>query len=418
MAVISVSLDDEHATLDLRERTALDDGLIPKVLRSLISHRNISSAVVTSTCLRTLVVVESERFHGAIDEITATLCEATGVAPEELRDSLTIHFDRGVATHLFTVAAGLKSVVPGEYEILGQLRRALDVALDEHVASPALTDLFQRAIASGRRVRNETTIARGTTSFAHAAVETALEHQANDAHRAVVVGAGQLATGIVRSLIASGSVGEVVVVNRTLARAQELAASVTDGVVSTANLDELAAHVDQASLVFVAATVSEPIIERHHVENRATPVVLIDLALPHGVARDVATNPVVQRLDIETLKNRIDHALEERRDAVSAAHDIVRSDVEKFLDDQRARGAAALVTQLREHFDDVVSTELDRRANELSSLNDEQSELVKSIVRSVVAKIAHRPTTVLKESAGTDQGTRLSDATRTLFDLS
>ena len=212
--------------------------------------------------------------------------------------------------------------------------------------------------------------------------------------------------------------GEVVVVNRTPARAQELAASVTDGVVSTANLDELAAHVDQASLVFVAATVSEPIIERHHVENRATPVVLIDLALPHGVARDVATNPVVQRLDIETLKNRIDHALEERRDAVSAAHDIVRSDVEKFLDDQRARGAAALVTQLREHFDDVVSTEFDRRANELSSLNDEQSELVKSIVRSVVAKIAHRPTTVLKESAGTDQGTRLSDATRTMFDLS
>jgi len=76
------------------------------------------------------------------------------------------------------------------------------------------------------------------------------------------------------------------------------------------------------------------------------------------------------------------------------------------------------VTQLREHFDDVVSTEFDRRANELSSLNDEQSELVKSIVRSVVAKIAHRPTTVLKESAGTDQGTRLSDATRTMFDLS
>jgi len=92
--------------------------------------------------------------------------------------------------------------------------------------------------------------------------------------------------------------------------------------------------------------------------------------------------------------------------------------VEKFLDDQRARGAAALVTELREHFDDIVERELERRASDLEGLTGEQIDVLRSVVRSVVAKIAHRPTTALKESAGTDHGARLSDATRQLFDLS
>ena len=192
MALLSVSLDDEHASLALRERVALNDESAAKVLRTLLSHRNITAAVVVSTCMRTLVVVESERFHGAIDEITSTLAEVTGTDLADFDNALTIHFDRGVASHLFTVAAGLRSVVLGEFEILGQLRRSLERAQDEHVTSSALTELFQRAIASGRRVRHETTIARGTTSFAHAAVEAAFAVTKPEGIHAVVVGAGQL----------------------------------------------------------------------------------------------------------------------------------------------------------------------------------------------------------------------------------
>lgn len=416
MAVISLSLDDEHASLFLRERVALNDETIPKVLRALIAHRNIAAAVVASTCLRTMVVVESERFHGAIDEITETLSSVTGVPVEEFHDALTIHFDRGVAHHLFSVAAGLRSVVPGEYEILGQLRRALDVALEEHSASPALAELFQRAIASGRRVRNETTIARGTTSFAHAAVEAALAHAPVSAHRAVVVGAGQLATGIVRSLLASAAVDDVVVLNRTLERAEALRAQTSDHRVRVDSLRDVDQHLQSASLVFVAAAVATPIISPAQLADGKRRV-LVDLAVPHGVARDVDALDHVRRMDIATLKQRIDQALDERRDAVTAAEDIVRHDVEKFADDQRARGAAALVTQLREQFDVVVTSELQRRMGELEQLPEADQDLVRSIVRSVVAKLAHRPTTVLKESAGTDQGVRLSEATRALFDL-
>jgi glutamyl-tRNA reductase len=109
--------------------------------------------------------------------------------------------------------------------------------------------------------------------------------------------------------------------------------------------------------------------------------------------------------------------LGDRREAVDDAQRIVAEDVEKYLNDQRARGASAIVSDLRERFDEVVASEMTRRDSDLDGLTPEQREKVASILRSIVAKIAHRPTVVLKEAAGTDQGTRLSEATRTLFDL-
>jgi len=417
VALLSVSLDDEHASLALRERVALNDESAAKVLRTLLSHRNITAAVVVSTCMRTLVVVESERFHGAIDEITSTLAEVTGTDLADFDNALTIHFDRGVASHLFTVAAGLRSVVLGEFEILGQLRRSLERAQDEHVTSSALTELFQRAIASGRRVRHETTIARGTTSFAHAAVEAAFAVTKPEGIHAVVVGAGQLGTGVARSLLQHKGVARVTLCNRTLERAQSVALELADDRLSPSGLDALAEAVVTASLVIVAADVPAPIITTTDVATLEHEVTLVDLAVPRGIEREVAAYEHVTRLDITTLRERIDRALDDRRDAVDHAERIVRDDVDKFLDDQRARGAASQVAQLREYFDSVVAAEFTRRASDLDDLIPEQADMVRSLVRGVVAKLAHRPTTMLKEMAGTDQGLRLSEATRVLFGL-
>ncbi len=420
MALIAVGLDHEHASLDLLERATVLEHEWVKVLRTLVSHRNIHEAVFVSTCLRTEVVAVIDRFHGAIEEITTTLSEATGLSPSEFEEHLTVHFDRGVASHLFSVSAGLRSVVPGEFEVLGQLRRALELASDEHVAGPLLTELFHKALTSGRRVRNETSIARGTTSFAHAAVEATLESLSGDLQGAsvVVVGAGQLAGGVVRSLLAAERrIGRVVVCNRTRSRAEDLRRAVSDDRFVVADLDELTEHVARAHVVVVAAEVPEPLITTTTLAGRHVPLLAMDLAVPHGVARDVETIRGVTRIDLGALRRRVDQALDDRREAVSAAEAIVADDVEKYLEDQRARGAAAIVSDLRAHFDALVTAEFARRSSEIESLGDADAELLRSVVRSVVAKIAHRPTTALKESAGTDQGARLSEAVRTLFDV-
>jgi len=420
VTLISVGVDHEHASLDFLERTTVLEREWSKVLRSLLSHRNIHEAVFVSTCLRTEVVAVVDRFHGAIEEITATLCEATGLVASDFEDHLTVHFDRGVATHLFSVAAGLKSVVPGEFEILGQLRRALDLASDEQTAGAELTELFRRAIATGRRVRTETGIARGTTSFAQAAVSMALEDMGEQFNGAdvVVVGAGQLATGIVKSLLASPrQFARLTLSNRTITRAQQLRDALHDDRLNVAPLAELAEHTASARLIFVAVEVATPLITSTHLKNRTQPLLIVDLGLPRAVDGDVMDVAHVRKVDISDLRTRVELALDHRHGAVDEARQIVLDDVEKFLDDQRERGAAAIVSELREYFDEVVASEMKRREHELADMSDEQRDVVRSLLRSVVAKIAHRPTVALKDAAGMDQGIRLTEATRNLFDL-
>ena len=420
MALISVGIDHEHATLELLERATLPEHEWSKMLRTLVSHRNIHEAVFVSTCLRTEVVAVIDRFHGAVDEITATLVEATGVSAEEFENRLTVNYERDVAAHLFSVAAGLKSVVPGEYEILGQLRRALELAIEEQSTGPEITELFQRAIMSGRHVRAETSIARGTLSFAHAAVTAATEEIGADLAGAhvVVVGAGQLASGVARSVLSHPlQVRALTIINRTREHAHTLERELSDERVSVSGLDELAQVLPGARLVIAAVEGSTPLLTLEHFVERSGDVLVVDLGVPRAVASEVDGLTRVRRIDISSLRERVDRALGDRREAIDEAQKIVLDDVERFLADQRARGAAAIVRDLRDHFDEVVTSELAKRERDFDGLSAEQRDSVTSLIRSVVAKIAHRPTVALKEAAGTDQGTRLSEATRQLFDL-
>ncbi|HEY5266739.1 MAG TPA: glutamyl-tRNA reductase [Acidimicrobiales bacterium] len=420
MALISVGIDHEHASLDLLERATVPEHEWAKMLRTLVSHRNIHEAVFVSTCLRTEVVAVIDRFHGAIDEITETLAEATGLKAIEFEDRLTVNFEHDVASHLFSVAAGLKSVVPGEFEILGQLRRALELAVEEQSAGTEVTEIFQRAIASGRRVRSETAISRGTTSFAQAAASAAIDELGDelaDAH-VVVLGAGQMASGVVKSLLgARPRVATLTILNRTIARAESLQGAVDDERVRVDALESAPSYLSDARLVISALEVSTPVLAREHFVACTNDVFIVDLGVPRAVASDVSELANVRRIDVSDLRERIERALGDRREAIDAAERIVVEDVEKFLADQRARGAATIVRELRDHFDELVANELERRGHDLDGLTLEQRESVNSLVRSVVAKIAHRPTVALKEAAGTDQGTRLNEATRNLFDL-
>jgi glutamyl-tRNA reductase len=331
-----------------------------------------------------------------------------------------VNFDRAVATHLFSVAAGLKSVVPGEFEVLGQLRRALELAVEEQTAGPEITELFQRAISSGRRVRSETPIARGSTSFAQASVLMATDDLGVDLTDAdvIIIGAGQLAGGIARALLERPArLRRMIICNRTTERAERLRDELGDPRAVIGALDEVTELITTASLVVAAVEVATPIVTRGDLERCQQDVLFVDLGLPRAVASDVSGLVNVRRIDIGDLRDRVGQALGDRREAIDDAQRIVADDVEKYLSDQRARGASAIVSELREHFDEVVASEMARRESDLDGLSPEQRERVASILRSVVAKIAHRPTIVLKEAAGTDQGTRLSEATRTLFDL-
>lgn len=419
MALIAVGLDHERAPLDLLERASIPEHEWPKVLRTLVAHRNVHEAVLVSTCLRTEVVARIDFFHGALEDIARTLAEASGVTVEELEPVIRIAFDRGVARHLFSVAGGLRSVVPGEFEVLGQLRRALEVALDEQTAGEEMSDLFHRAIASGRRVRAETSIARGTTSFASAAVTLAEELLGSDLAGAqvTVLGAGQLAEGVARTLLDPGrAISSLRLTNRTPTRATTLAAALDDDRVRVVDWVDRAATSRASRLVVVAVEAPDPVLGVEDLAS-SSDVLVVDLGMPRAVEPAVGDLSGVRRIDIDDLRARVANALDERRDALEAARTIVEGDVEHYLAERRSRGAAGIVRDLRAHLDDVVAAELERRASELATLEPDARDVAISLVRSTVAKIAHRPTVALKEAAGSDQGVRLADATRALFGL-
>ena len=420
MSFLSVGIDHEHAPLDLLERATVPEEGWGKVLGALLANANIDEAVFVSTCLRTEVYASIDRFHGAIEEITATLAHATGVSTEELTAHLSINFDRGVASHLFSVAAGLRSAVPGEFEVLGQLRRALERADEEHAVGPELAELFRRSLAAGRRARHETSIARGTTSFAQATVQMAeseLGAGLEGAH-VVVLGAGQLASGVVKSLRdAKTPIGTIWILNRTHERAEELAGDVGDDRVRVATLEQLSEVLAGARLLIAAIDTPHPILARSDLLRRESDLLIVDLAMPRAVNADVDALTPVRRLDISHLRDVIARTLAERQDSMDAASAIVDAEVDKFHEDRRSRGAAAIVGELREHLEQLRLNEVQRRSSEFATLTAEQRELLESLTRSLIAKIAHSPTVALKEAAGTDRGQRLYEATRNLFDL-
>lgn len=418
MSFLSVGITHDKAPLDLLERVTIPEDEFGKVLGALLANANIQEAVVVSTCLRTEVYAVIDRFHGAVDEITATLAAHRELNAEELTPNLTIQFDRGVASHLFHVAAGLKSVVPGEFEVLGQLRRSLERAEEEHAVGPELSELFHRAIGAGRRVRSETAIARGTTSFAHATVEL-VRHEVGEplsAATVAVVGAGQLAEGVVKGLAyMTNGPRAISIVNRTRDNALAIANAIADSRIATHAWNELNDVVARADVTVFAAEVTEPLLRASDIN--AGPTLLIDLGMPRCVDTSVDAVAGVRRLDIAHLETVVHATLAERHAELDAAEGIVALEIDKYLEDRRSRGAAAIVSEFRELLESIRVGELDRRSNDLSDLTPDQRERVESLTRSLLAKIAHTPTQALKDAAGTDRGLRLTEALRNLFNL-
>jgi glutamyl-tRNA reductase len=419
MAVISVGVDHEHAPLVVLEAVTVPDAGWHKVLAALTSLEDLGEVVLVSTCLRTEVYAVIERFHGAVDGITEVLAEHAGVDPAAIAPCITVHFDRGVPAHLFAVAAGLRSAVPGETEVLGQLRRSLERAEAEGTAGPELVELFRRALAAGRRARSETAIARGTTSFAHATVAMAADRLGSLEGRAVVVaGAGQLATGIVEGLVEGrrGTPARVVVANRALAAARALAAR-APGLVLAVDLDGLEGALVGADLVITALEADDPIVTVPMLEGVGRDVLVVDLSMPRTVAVDAASVRGVTLLDLAHLRDVVNAAIQDRHDELAAAEAIVDDEVTRHLEARRVRGAAPLVTALRARLEALRDAELERSAGDLKGLTAEQRAIVDELTRALVAKIAHDPTVALRGSAGTDRGQRLADAARALFDL-
>ena len=415
--MIVVGLNHRTVPLDVLERMTVTGERLPKALHDLVSRDDISEAVVLSTCNRTEVYVVAERFHQAVGDVREVLSRLAELAPEDFSDHLYTFHDAAAVAHLFSVASGLDSAVLGESEILGQVRAAWERAAGEGAARSGMNMLFRHAVEVGKRVRTETGIGRSTASVSHAAVELAEARLGSLAGRRVLVlGAGDMGEGMARSLVRAG-VGELLVANRTAARADDLAAAVGGRAVA---VDDVATALTDVDVLLTSTGASSVLVDHADLEpvvaaRDGRTLLIIDVAVPRDVDPSAADLPGVDLLDMDDLRAFADAGVAERRREVAAVRDLIDEEVQRYREATTARQVAPLIAALRERAEAARVAELDRAA---ARLPVEERAALDTASRALVAKLLHEPTVRLKEAAGTARGERLADALRDLFDLS
>ena len=448
MPVVVVGANHRTAPLELLERMAVTGDRLPKLLHALDGADDITEVVVLATCNRTEVYVVAERFHAAYSQVRDFFSDLTFLTPDRFSECLYVEHDDRAVQHLFEVAAGLDSAVPGEHEILGQVRTAWDIARAEGTSRRSLNLLFRHALEVGKRARSETRISHHVTSVSQAAVimagerlgatrvsgESAVEPNCAGARaaiglagrRAVVVGAGSMARGMARFL-ADAHLEELVIANRTEPRAVALAESLADsatgrpGTIDGVGLDRLDEFLAKVDVVFTATDSTEAVISAAQlsaaVAGSSRSVLVVDVGMPRDVEPAAAHVEGIELLDMAAVADLTEASLAARRAEADAVREIVEHEIARFASVVSAREVAPVVTALRDQAEGVRRAELERFAARLESLSPEQRDAVEALTRGMLAKLLHTPTVQLKDSAGSSRGERLADSVRDLFEL-
>ena len=419
MSVVVLGLSHRSAPIGLLEAVALDPARIAVLAAAAGRGENVDEAVVVATCNRVEVYAEAVTFHGAVTEIGDALAAASGVPLPELREHLYVHYDDRAIAHAFSVACGLDSMAVGEGQILGQLREALRTAQERGQAGGALNALFQQAFRVGKRAHAETGIDRVSVSLLEAGLTVAADLLGSLADtRVLVVGAGSM-SGLAATTISRLGAAELVIINRTLAKAEHLAAATGGRAVP---LTDLVAAVSRADLVISCAAAAGHVITPQTLvaadDPRAgRPLVFIDLALPRNVAPDVADLPGVHLVGLAEL-GEVLAAGGESMPHIEEVQALVVAEVAGYLTGRRAREVAPTVAALRSRAADVVTAELGRLDQHLpDDLPENTRAEIQLAVHRIVEKLLHAPTVRVKELARDGQGGDYALALRELFDL-
>lgn len=430
MSLVVVGINERDAPLSLLDKIAVSDRDLPKVLQRLCDSSNLDEAIVLSTCMRTEVYAIVERFHDGVADIHSLIAERAGgqrIDAEALAAYLVVEYDDAAARHLFEVASGIDSAVLGEGEILRQVRHAATRSREEDASGPVLDGLFRHAVEVGKRARSETAISRGITSLAH--VSTAIASKATGGSlagkRILVVGAGEMGEGIADALgketprMPGEPSSEIVIANRSKARAETLAGRVGGRAIG---LRDLFNEVAKADVVLTATSGDEVIfdldsITRALAARRSQPLVIVDAAMPRDVDPKVSDVEGVTLFDLDDLRRYAESEVNARRGEVSGVVSIIDDELERYRVNVRSRAVSPVIASMRAKADQIVARELEHFDAQLDQLGEEGRALVENLTHRIVQKILHEPTVQLKHASGSSRGERLAEALRALFDL-
>jgi glutamyl-tRNA reductase len=411
MALIVAGLSHHTASLEARERCAIDAQDVGAILDAFRAASGAREAVLLSTCNRTeFYVVENDT--EAAETVWTTLSARLG---DDATPLGYVRRDRDAVRHLMRVTAGLDAMVLGEAQIQGQVRDAWE--LSRARSGPVLNRLFQTSLSVAGRVRTETAVGRGSASVSSAAVQLAKKIFGTlTGRRAMILGAGQMAELALECLIDEG-VRAALVANRTFERAEALARRHGATAIRYEDCWDDLATVD---LLLCSTSAPHPVVHPQHLTPRLAarggrPLCILDIALPRDVEPAVGKLDNVFLYDLDDLRAVVAANIEQRRAQLPSAEHLIDGEVERFWQWVAGLAAVPVVTEVRAAMERMRVDELEQALRRLGDLTPAQRDAVEQLSRSLMNKFLHEPSVRLRAAAANGRGLGVVDAARYLF---
>jgi glutamyl-tRNA reductase len=389
MHIVLVGANHRTAPVQIREKLAFPDDSCTTTLAELVDGELINEGLILSTCNRVevLAVTRDHSADDAANNVRAFLTERALLCDS----NMYVHVDEEAVTHLFRVAASLDSMVVGEPQILGQVRKAYSLAVEAGTAGDALNKLLPHAFHAAKRARNETDIAASAVSVSYAAVELGRKiFETLTGRTVLVIGAGETAELSARHLMKAG-VTRVLVANRTESKARQLVEKFGGEVV---DFNDLAPSLAAADFVICSTsapryTVTAADATRASVSRAKRPWVFIDLSVPRNIDPQVSGPENTFLFDIDDLEKVINSNLSHRLREAERAEAIIAAEVARFQKELRAREFGQTIGAVRAKMQQIARAELAEQRTRLGSLTAAQEKAVESLLISTVNKLAH-----------------------------
>ncbi|NIF20126.1 MULTISPECIES: glutamyl-tRNA reductase [Pantoea] len=400
MTLLALGINHKTAPVALRERVAFGPESLELALNSLLSQPRVQSGVVLSTCNRTELYLSVEQQADLREQLVHWLCEYHQLQEEDVRKSLYWHQDNAAVSHLMRVASGLDSLVLGEPQILGQVKKAFADSQRGHSLNSELERMFQKTFSVAKRVRTETDIGANAVSVAFAACTLARQifESLSDVN-VLLVGAGETIELVARHL-REHRVKNLMIANRTRERAELLAEEVGAEVIGLADIDSRLAEAD----IVISSTASPlPIIGKGMMERalkarRNQPMLLVDIAVPRDVEPEVGKLPNAYLYSVDDLQAIIEQNMAQRKAAALQAESIVVQECGEFMAWLRAQGAVDSIREYRTQANDIRA-ELESRALLALQQGADPQQVLQELAHKLTNRLIHSPTKSLQQAA-------------------
>lgn len=412
--LIAIGINHDSASIQTRERVAFAPEDIPRALQDLIATTPLDEAVILSTCNRTEIYgVMSSAADPVVasDTLISWISAFHGLGEEALSTCTYRHHGALAATHLVRVAAGLNSMVLGEPQIFGQLKSAFAVAEESGAVGSRFASIFPGAFRIAKKVRTDTAIGENPVSVAYASVDLAGHIFSDLSQRtALLLGAGETIELVARHMC-DAKLGKLMIANRTLARAQEMAEEFDAAAIMLADVPDRLAEAD----IVISATASQlPVLGKGAVESAIRkrhyrPMLMVDLAVPRDIEPEVSEISDVYLYSVDDLREVIEENLRLRASEASKADGIVTSGIGQLEEDLRGRQSADVVKKYRESALSIQQIELDRALKALER-GEAGVDVLRRLARDLTNKLIHAPTAGLRQLARSGDDGRVDQA--------